>query len=111
MPTIELAKRAAALETCRVLHEAKEIDDYMVPVGKDGLRTWVRNKINRKSFSPIPLEDATHKTTPEETAPDLKPEEGDLEKSALEPFPSKSEDNPSRVIVESPMKQVIRHFI
>jgi len=74
MPTIELSKRAAALEACRVLHVAKEIDDYMVPVGKDGLRTWVRNKINRKSFSPSPQEESPLKKVSEEEVADVKPQ-------------------------------------
>ncbi len=38
MPTLELSKRAAALEVCKLLHSMKELDDYMVPIGKDGPR-------------------------------------------------------------------------
>ena len=38
MPTRELAKRVAALEVCKLLHKIKELDDYMVPIGKDGPR-------------------------------------------------------------------------
>jgi endoribonuclease Dicer len=36
MPSLELSKRAAALETCKRLHQIKELDDYMLPIGKDG---------------------------------------------------------------------------
>ena len=36
MPSLELAKRAAALEACKKLHQIKELDDYMLPIGKDG---------------------------------------------------------------------------
>jgi endoribonuclease Dicer len=36
MPSLELAKRAAALEACKLLHGIKEVDDYMMPIGKDG---------------------------------------------------------------------------
>ncbi len=107
MPTIELAKRAAALEACRVLHGAKEIDDYMVPVGKDGLRTWVRNKINRKSFSPAPIEEVPPKATSEETVADQKLEVSGLGKSPLEPLPTKPDESNSNNLVESPKKQVI----
>jgi hypothetical protein len=38
MPSAELAKRAAALETCKLLHAIKELDDFMTPIGKDGPR-------------------------------------------------------------------------
>nr|AUZ94233.1 dicer-1 [Recilia dorsalis] len=39
MPTRVLAKRIAALETCRVLHESKELDDNLQPLGKESLTT------------------------------------------------------------------------
>lgn len=50
MPTALLAQKAAALEACRVLHRAREIDDHFMPVGKEmvkyaaELRTWPDEK-------------------------------------------------------------------
>ena len=38
MATVELSKRATALEVCKLLHKMKELDDYMMPIGKDGPR-------------------------------------------------------------------------
>ncbi|XP_046985158.1 endoribonuclease Dcr-1-like [Schistocerca americana] len=35
MPTRVLARRIAALETCRILHQARELDDNLMPVGKE----------------------------------------------------------------------------
>lgn len=35
MPSTVLARRIAALETCRVLHKAQELDDSLQPVGKE----------------------------------------------------------------------------
>uniref|UniRef100_A0A158R4U7 RNA helicase n=1 Tax=Syphacia muris TaxID=451379 RepID=A0A158R4U7_9BILA len=35
LPTKKLAQMAVALETCKRLHEAKELDDNLLPVGKD----------------------------------------------------------------------------
>lgn len=35
MPSIVLARRVAALETCRALHRARELDDNLMPVGKE----------------------------------------------------------------------------
>lgn len=35
MPSVVLARRVAALETCRVLHQARELDDNLLPVGKE----------------------------------------------------------------------------
>lgn len=35
MPSVVLARRVAALETCRVLHRARELDDNLMPVGKE----------------------------------------------------------------------------
>lgn len=35
MPSVVLARRVAALETCRVLHCARELDDNLMPVGKE----------------------------------------------------------------------------
>lgn len=35
MPSPVLAKRIAALETVRVLHSAKELDDNLQPIGKE----------------------------------------------------------------------------
>jgi endoribonuclease Dicer len=38
MPSRVLARRSAALDTCKVLHEAQELDDSLVPVGKESFR-------------------------------------------------------------------------
>lgn len=38
MPTRVLARRIAALEACRILHQAKELDDNLLPIGKEGFR-------------------------------------------------------------------------
>jgi endoribonuclease Dicer len=38
MPSRVLARRIAALETCKVLHQAQELDDSLVPVGKESFR-------------------------------------------------------------------------
>lgn len=38
MPSKVLAKRSAALEACRLLHQRKELDDNFYPVGKENLR-------------------------------------------------------------------------
>jgi endoribonuclease Dicer len=38
MPSRVLARRIAALETCRVLHQAQELDDDLMPVGKESFR-------------------------------------------------------------------------
>ncbi|GLG98532.1 Endoribonuclease Dcr-1 [Gryllus bimaculatus] len=38
MPTRVLARRIAALEACRILHKARELDDNLLPVGKEGFR-------------------------------------------------------------------------
>jgi endoribonuclease Dicer len=38
MPSRVLARRIAALDTCRVLHQAQELDDNLVPVGKESFR-------------------------------------------------------------------------
>lgn len=35
MPTEVLSRRIAALETCRVLHLAGELDKYLQPIGKE----------------------------------------------------------------------------
>lgn len=35
MPTEVLSRRIAALETCRVLHLAGELDDKLLPIGKE----------------------------------------------------------------------------
>lgn len=37
MPSTVLARRIAALETCRVLHQARELDDSLQPVGKESV--------------------------------------------------------------------------
>jgi hypothetical protein len=44
MPTLELSKRAAALEVCKLLHSMKELDDYMVPTGKVGPRREIDSR-------------------------------------------------------------------
>jgi endoribonuclease Dicer len=38
MPSRVLARRIAALETCKVLHQAQELDDNLMPVGKESFR-------------------------------------------------------------------------
>lgn len=38
MPSKVLARRIAALETCKVLHQAQELDDNLMPVGKESFR-------------------------------------------------------------------------
>jgi endoribonuclease Dicer len=38
MPSKVLARRIAALDTCKVLHQAQELDDNLVPVGKESFR-------------------------------------------------------------------------
>ncbi|KAJ9599475.1 hypothetical protein L9F63_010045, partial [Diploptera punctata] len=38
MPSRVLARRIAALETCKVLHKAQELDDHLMPVGKESFR-------------------------------------------------------------------------
>ncbi|XP_069696429.1 endoribonuclease Dcr-1 [Periplaneta americana] len=38
MPTRVLARRIAALEACKVLHRAQELDDNLMPVGKESFR-------------------------------------------------------------------------
>lgn len=38
MPTVLLAQKAVALEACRVLHEAREIDDHFMPIGKEMMK-------------------------------------------------------------------------
>lgn len=38
MPTRILARRLAALITCRVLHQSGELDDMLQPIGKEGFR-------------------------------------------------------------------------
>lgn len=48
MPSVELSKRATALEVCKLLHKMKEIDDYMMPIGKDGPRR--ENDSKNRSF-------------------------------------------------------------
>jgi endoribonuclease Dicer len=35
MPTRVLARRITALDTCKVLHQAQELDENLVPVGKE----------------------------------------------------------------------------
>ncbi|XP_075228010.1 endoribonuclease Dcr-1 isoform X2 [Lycorma delicatula] len=39
MPTHVLSRRIAALETCKVLHQAKELDDNLQPIGKESFQT------------------------------------------------------------------------
>ncbi|KAK9499033.1 hypothetical protein O3M35_003549 [Rhynocoris fuscipes] len=39
MPTKVLARRIAALETCRVLHQRGELDDNLEPIGKEAFNT------------------------------------------------------------------------
>lgn len=38
MPTRILARRVAALITCRILHQSGELDDSLSPIGKEGFR-------------------------------------------------------------------------
>ncbi|KAG8223500.1 hypothetical protein J437_LFUL004968 [Ladona fulva] len=38
-----LARRSAALEACKVLHQAKELDDDLMPVGKESFRAEVES--------------------------------------------------------------------
>ena len=38
MPTRVLARRIAALEACRALHEIRELDDNLLPVSKESFR-------------------------------------------------------------------------
>ncbi|EFX72380.1 hypothetical protein DAPPUDRAFT_308316 [Daphnia pulex] len=38
MPSKVTAKRSAALEACRLLHQKKELDDHFYPTGKENLR-------------------------------------------------------------------------
>lgn len=38
MPTRILARRVAALITCRILHQSGELDDHLQPIGKEGFR-------------------------------------------------------------------------
>lgn len=38
MPSKVIAKRSAALEACRLLHQRKELDDNFYPTGKENLR-------------------------------------------------------------------------
>ncbi|XP_067013187.2 endoribonuclease Dcr-1 [Anabrus simplex] len=38
MPSQVLARRIAALDACQVLHKAKELDDNLLPVGKESFR-------------------------------------------------------------------------
>ncbi|XP_063233868.1 endoribonuclease Dcr-1 isoform X2 [Bacillus rossius redtenbacheri] len=38
VPSRALARRLAALEACRVLHRAKELDDNLLPIGKESFR-------------------------------------------------------------------------
>jgi endoribonuclease Dicer len=38
MPSRVLARRVAALDTCKVLHQAQELDDNLIPVGKESFR-------------------------------------------------------------------------
>ncbi|PSN49931.1 Endoribonuclease Dcr-1 [Blattella germanica] len=38
MPSRVLARRIAALETCKVLHKTQELDDNLMPVGKESFR-------------------------------------------------------------------------
>nr|CAD7589801.1 unnamed protein product [Timema genevievae] len=38
VPSRVLARRVAALEACRVLHQAKELDDNLLPIGKESFR-------------------------------------------------------------------------
>lgn len=38
MPTRVLARRVAAQITCRVLHQSGELDDSLLPIGKEGFR-------------------------------------------------------------------------
>ena len=35
MPTRRLAQKAVALKACRILHERGELDDHLLPLGKD----------------------------------------------------------------------------
>lgn len=50
MPTVGLAQKAVALEACRVLHKAHEIDDHFMPIGKEMMKyanelyTWPNEK-------------------------------------------------------------------
>lgn len=38
MPSRTLARRMAALITCKVLHQSGELDDSLQPIGKEGFR-------------------------------------------------------------------------
>lgn len=38
MPNRVVARRIAALEVCRILHQARELDDNLMPVGKERFR-------------------------------------------------------------------------
>lgn len=38
MPTRILARRIAALITCRILHQSGELDNTLQPIGKEGFR-------------------------------------------------------------------------
>lgn len=48
MPSKQLSRQSAALRMCRVVHEAGELDDHLLPIGKEALldegdepREWV----------------------------------------------------------------------
>ncbi|CAK8683082.1 unnamed protein product [Clavelina lepadiformis] len=38
MPTVLLAQRAVAVETCKLLHESGELDDNLMPIGKETVK-------------------------------------------------------------------------
>ena len=44
MPTPVLARRIAALETCRVLHSSGELDDQLEPIGKEAFNAGLEEE-------------------------------------------------------------------
>ncbi|KAL1131353.1 hypothetical protein AAG570_010971 [Ranatra chinensis] len=44
MPSAVLARRVAALETCRVLHTRKELDDQLEPIGKEAFNAGIEDE-------------------------------------------------------------------
>lgn len=41
---------AVALQSCRVLHERKELDDHLLPVGKESMRVFLQQDADDEAF-------------------------------------------------------------
>ncbi|XP_077284544.1 endoribonuclease Dcr-1 [Arctopsyche grandis] len=54
MPNRVLARRVAALQACRALHKAGELDDNLMPIGKEGFRATESDWLSLPPPSDIP---------------------------------------------------------